>query len=85
MENLKCLKYSDNKTKTSTFVEVHKSVLSGENMAFNGHMMWNKLYKSSDLRFLLKSLDKDEQSKHKVSGRKELIMTGSERSDIELQ
>lgn len=44
-----------------------------------------KLYKSSDLRFLLKGLDKDEQSKHKVSGRKELIMTGSERSDVEHQ
>ena len=46
-------------------------------MAFNGNIMKNKLYKSNDLKFFYKSLDKDEQSKHKLSGRKELIMIGA--------
>ena len=46
-------------------------------MAFNGNIMKNKLYKSNDLKFCFRSLDKDEQSKHKLSGRKELIMIGA--------
>lgn len=52
-------------------------------MIFNDNIMRNKLYKNKDLRFLFKSLDKNEQSKK--NGRKEVMMTGSEISDKELQ
>lgn len=46
--------------------------------------MRNKVYKNNDIRFLFKSLDKNEQSKKK-NGRKDVIKIGSEINDKELQ
>ena len=70
---------------TQNLWDAAKAVLKGKFIAIQSHLKKQEKSQINNLTLHLKQLEKKEQRKPKVSGRKEIIKIGAEINEIEMQ